>query len=66
MDLYLKSKHLRGVTDLLKEPQGNDQKEVDVEGFKLLLSHVDLHMKSLSATVRVHGFPILAWLFGLI
>lgn len=46
MDLYVKSKHLRDVTDLLKEHQGNDQKEVDVEGFKLLLSHVDLHVKS--------------------
>lgn len=49
MDLYLKSKHLRGVTDLLKVPQGNDQKEVDIEWFKGL-----------------SGFPILAWLFGLI
>jgi NADH:ubiquinone reductase (non-electrogenic) len=52
------------VTDLLKDPLGNDQKEVDIEGFKLALSHVDSQMKSLPTTAPVYVFPLLAWLFG--
>ncbi|KAF8409358.1 hypothetical protein HHK36_005433 [Tetracentron sinense] len=51
--LYLKSKHLRKVTDLLKDSEGNDREEVDIEGFKLALSHVDSQMKSLPATAQV-------------
>ncbi len=54
MELYLKSMHLSDVKDLLKDPQGNDQKEVDIEGFKLALSHVDSQMKSLPATAQVY------------
>ncbi|XP_022726942.1 external alternative NAD(P)H-ubiquinone oxidoreductase B1, mitochondrial [Durio zibethinus] len=50
---YLKSKHLSDVTDLLKDPQGNDRDEVDIEGFKLALSHVDSQTKNLPATAQV-------------
>jgi NADH:ubiquinone reductase (non-electrogenic) len=64
MELYLKSMHLSDVKDLLKDPQGNDQKEVDIEGFKLALSHVDSQMKSLPATAQVYVFPLLIWPSG--
>ncbi|XWS68581.1 hypothetical protein CRYUN_Cryun04dG0102600 [Craigia yunnanensis] len=50
---YLKSKHLSDVTDLLKDPGGNDRDEVDIEGFKSALSHVDSQMKNLPATAQV-------------
>ncbi|GMJ03369.1 NAD(P)H dehydrogenase B1 [Hibiscus trionum] len=50
---YLKSKHLRSVTDLLKDPEGKDRDEVDIEGFKLALAHVDTQVKSLPATAQV-------------
>ncbi|XP_071731420.1 external alternative NAD(P)H-ubiquinone oxidoreductase B1, mitochondrial-like [Rutidosis leptorrhynchoides] len=48
VDLHLIDKKLSRVTDLL-----NDKKEVDIEGFKLALSQVDLQMKSLPATAQV-------------
>ncbi|PON80557.1 Parvalbumin [Parasponia andersonii] len=50
---YLNSKHLADVTDLLKDPEGNERKEVDIEGFKLALSQVDSQRKSLPATAQV-------------
>ncbi|XP_031378670.1 external alternative NAD(P)H-ubiquinone oxidoreductase B1, mitochondrial-like isoform X1 [Punica granatum] len=53
VDLYLKSKHLMDVTDLLRDPEGRERDEVDIEGFKLALSHVDSQMKSLPATAQV-------------
>lgn len=53
MELYLKNKHLNDVTDMLKDPQGNPRREVDIEGFTLALSHVDTQMKSLPATAQV-------------
>lgn len=59
MDHYLKSKHLADVTDLLKDPEGNERKEVDIEGFKLALSQVDSQRKNLPATAQVYVFHIL-------
>ncbi|KAK4438632.1 External alternative NAD(P)H-ubiquinone oxidoreductase B1, mitochondrial [Sesamum alatum] len=53
VELYLKNKQLFDVTDLLKDAEGNDREEVDIEGFKLALSHVDKQMKSLPATAQV-------------
>ncbi|KAL7128905.1 hypothetical protein ABFS83_13G025700 [Erythranthe nasuta] len=53
VELYLKNKHLFDVTDLLKDVNGNDREEVDIEGFKLALSNVDKQMKSLPATAQV-------------
>ncbi|KAL0354207.1 UNVERIFIED_CONTAM: External alternative NAD(P)H-ubiquinone oxidoreductase B1, mitochondrial [Sesamum angustifolium] len=53
VELYLKNKNLFDVTDLLKDAEGNDREEVDIEGFKLALSHVDKQMKSLPATAQV-------------
>ncbi|GKU96560.1 hypothetical protein SLEP1_g9784 [Rubroshorea leprosula] len=53
VELYLKSHHLKDVSDLWKDPKGMDRNEVDIEGFKLALSHVDSQMKSLPATAQV-------------
>ncbi|KAK3014007.1 hypothetical protein RJ639_008439, partial [Escallonia herrerae] len=53
MDLYLKSNRLFDVTDLFRDSDGNEREEVDIEGFKLALAHVDSQMKSLPATAQV-------------
>lgn len=53
LELYLKNKHLRDVKDLMKDPEGKDIKEVDIEGFKLALAQVDSQAKSLPATAQV-------------
>ncbi|XXG70397.1 hypothetical protein AAC387_Pa06g3168 [Persea americana] len=56
VELYFKSKHLRNVVDLLRDSGGDDKKdsiELDIEGFKSALSHVDSQMKSLPATAQV-------------
>uniref|UniRef100_A0A803QK70 NADH:ubiquinone reductase (non-electrogenic) n=1 Tax=Cannabis sativa TaxID=3483 RepID=A0A803QK70_CANSA len=53
VDHYLRSKHLADVTDLLKDSEGKDRKEVDIEGFKSALSQVDSQRKSLPATAQV-------------
>ncbi|GJR32235.1 external alternative NAD(P)H-ubiquinone oxidoreductase B1, mitochondrial-like protein [Tanacetum coccineum] len=53
VELHLRDKHLASVTDLLRDPEGNARKEVDIEGFRLALSQVDLQMKSLPATAQV-------------
>ncbi|CAA3000210.1 external alternative NAD(P)H-ubiquinone oxidoreductase B1, mitochondrial [Olea europaea subsp. europaea] len=53
VELYLKNKHLFDVASLLKDTDGSDRLEVDIEGFKLALSHVDTQMKSHPATAQV-------------
>lgn len=60
MELYLKSKHLQDVTDLWKDLDGSDKKEVNVEEFKLALSQVDSQMKSLPATAQVYGCDMIS------
>ncbi|MBA0630903.1 hypothetical protein Godav_002953, partial [Gossypium davidsonii] len=50
---YLKSKHLRDVTDLMKDSEGNDIDKVDIEGFKLALCQADSQVKNLPATAQV-------------
>ena len=54
MALYLKNKHLLEAKDLFRDSEGNEREEVDIEGFKLALSHVDSQMKSLPATAQVY------------
>lgn len=54
MEIYLRSKHLRDVKDLLKDSQGHEN-GVDIEGFKSALSHADSQMKSLPATAQVNA-----------
>ncbi|EPS68710.1 hypothetical protein M569_06057, partial [Genlisea aurea] len=53
VELYLKNKHLFDPADLLKEVEGNDKQEVDIEGFKTALCNADSQMKSLPATAQV-------------
>ncbi|XP_031129371.1 external alternative NAD(P)H-ubiquinone oxidoreductase B2, mitochondrial-like isoform X1 [Ipomoea triloba] len=56
MELYLKSKQMRSLVDLVKEGKGGDVKEpveVDIEEFKSALSKVDTQMKNLPATAQV-------------
>ncbi|KAL8525658.1 hypothetical protein ACS0TY_015051 [Phlomoides rotata] len=48
-----RKKHLSDVYDLLKDVNGNNKEGVDIEGFKLALSHIDKQMKSLPATAQV-------------
>ncbi|MBA0781982.1 hypothetical protein Gotri_002861, partial [Gossypium trilobum] len=50
---YLKSKHLRDVTDLMKDSEGNDIDKVDIEGFKLAFCQADSQVKNLPATAQV-------------
>ncbi|KAL2938018.1 External alternative NAD(P)H-ubiquinone oxidoreductase B1 mitochondrial, partial [Bienertia sinuspersici] len=51
VDLYLKSNQMKDLTDLLRDAEGNEM-EVDIEGFKSALLHVDSQMKSLPATAQ--------------
>ncbi|CAB4274363.1 unnamed protein product [Prunus armeniaca] len=53
MELYLRSQHVQDLKDLLKDPEGNDRTEVNIEEFKLALAQVDSQMKSLPATAQV-------------
>ncbi|XP_058090024.1 external alternative NAD(P)H-ubiquinone oxidoreductase B1, mitochondrial-like isoform X6 [Magnolia sinica] len=53
---YLKSRHMNDVVDLLNDSKGDERKEsieLDIEGFKSALSHVDSQMKNLPATAQV-------------
>lgn len=61
VELYLRSKHLMEVSDLLKDFCGNEQQEVDIEGFKLALSLVDKQTKSLPATAQVCSASLLEY-----
>lgn len=58
---YLKSKHLRDVTDLMKDSEGNDIDKVDIEGFKLALGQADSQVKNLPATAQVFVFWYTSW-----
>lgn len=62
VELYLKSKHLPHVTDLLKDAEGNERPEVDYEEFKAALSLVDSQTKSLPATAQVRTWMLISWL----
>ncbi|KAJ4871104.1 External alternative NAD(P)H-ubiquinone oxidoreductase B1 [Raphanus sativus] len=53
VELYLKSKHVRSIKDLLTCSEGNPKKEVDIKAFESALSGVDSQMKSLPATAQV-------------
>ncbi|MED6113433.1 External alternative NAD(P)H-ubiquinone oxidoreductase B1, mitochondrial [Stylosanthes scabra] len=53
VELFLKKKHLLDFTSLWLDSQGNERKEIDIEGFKQALSHADSQMKSLPATAQV-------------
>lgn len=55
VEIYLKKKQLRNFVDLLKNYQGNAQKEIiDIKLFKSALSEVDTQMKNLPPTAQVN------------
>lgn len=64
VELYLKSKHVRSIKDLLTDSEGNPKKEVDIKAFESALSGVDSQMKSLPATAQVHLSGVLLWNTG--
>lgn len=56
MGLYLKSKQMHDLADLLKESKGDVEKEsieLNIEELKTALSKVDSQMKFLPATAQV-------------
>ncbi|GFZ05603.1 NAD(P)H dehydrogenase B4 [Actinidia rufa] len=54
VEIYLKEKQLKNFVELLKNYQGNAQKEIiDIELFKAALSEVDTQMKNLPATAQL-------------
>lgn len=53
VEIYLRSKHLRDLTDLLKDQEKNEEGKIDIERFKLALSDADSQLKSLPATAQV-------------
>nr|VDD30789.1 unnamed protein product [Brassica oleracea] len=57
VELYLKSKRMRGIADLLKEAEADDGSkkniELKIEEFKSALSQVDSQVKFLPATAQV-------------
>lgn len=57
VELYLKSKRMRGIADLLKEAETDDgskkNMELKIEEFKSALSQVDSQVKFLPATAQV-------------
>lgn len=57
VELYLKHKQMRNISDLLKEAKGDVKKEsieLNIEELKTALSEVDSQMKFLPATAQVH------------
>lgn len=57
VELYLRTKQMKGFSDLLKESEGDAVKEsveLDIERFKKALSQVDSQVKMLPATAQVH------------
>lgn len=56
VELYLKSKQMSDIVDLLKDAEGNATKEsveLNIEEFKKALADVDLQVKNLPATAQV-------------
>lgn len=53
VEYYLNKKHILDLRVLWNDPQGNERKEIDIEGFKLALSVADSQVKTLPATAQV-------------
>lgn len=56
VELYLKSKQMKSIVDLLKEAKGDVEKEsieLNIEELKTAFSKVDSQMKFLPATAQV-------------
>ena len=53
VEYYLNKKHILDLRVLWNDSQGNERKEIDIEGFKLALSVADSQVKTLPATAQV-------------
>lgn len=56
VELYLKSKHMSNIVDLMKASKDADKMEsegINIEEFKIALANVDSQIKSLPATAQV-------------
>lgn len=56
VELYLKSKHMSNIVDLMKASKDADKMEsegINIEEFKIALANVDSQVKSLPATAQV-------------
>lgn len=56
VELYLKSKQMSDIVDLIKDSKGDVEKEsveLDIEEFKKALANVDSQVKNLPATAQV-------------
>ncbi|KAK1260814.1 hypothetical protein QJS04_geneDACA021989 [Acorus gramineus] len=68
VQLYLKSRDMRGLVDLLNDAEGNERKEnreLSIEEFKKALAHVDSQVKFLPATAQVSFCTCIHVCFGL-
>ncbi|KAL5056496.1 hypothetical protein RYX36_037178 [Vicia faba] len=53
VEYYLHKKHILDLRVLWNDADGNERKEIDIEGFKLALSVADSQVKTLPATAQV-------------
>lgn len=57
LELYLKSKHMSDIADLIRDAKGGDVEkgsmQLDIDELKIALAHVDSQVKSLPATAQV-------------
>ncbi|CAL5211842.1 unnamed protein product [Lathyrus oleraceus] len=53
VEYYLQKKHILDLRVLWNDAEGNERKEIDIEGFKLALSVADSQVKTLPATAQV-------------
>lgn len=54
VEYYLQKKHILDVRVLWNDAEGNERKEIDIEGFKLALSVADSQVNTLPATAQVY------------
>jgi NADH:ubiquinone reductase (non-electrogenic) len=65
VELYLQKNKLKSFDALLKNAQGDDKKQIDIEIFKKALSEVDSQMKSLPPTAQVKHILVFTFLLTL-
>ncbi|KAK2433428.1 external alternative NAD(P)H-ubiquinone oxidoreductase B2, mitochondrial [Trifolium repens] len=53
VEYYLQKNHILDLRVLWNDPEGNERKEIDIEGFKRALSFADSQVKTLPATAQV-------------
>ena len=61
IELYLKNRHMKSITDLMTDAKGDAKKEaveLNIEELRAAFSQVDSQMKNLPATAQV---PVHSW-----